>query len=65
MVGTPIVYSQQQTEEWKTCLTQYTNFQFDILKEEYESQYVAIKDRKLLDNDYDLERLVETQHQEL
>ena len=29
-----------------------------ILKEEYESQYVAIKDRKLLNNDYDLERLV-------
>jgi Family of unknown function (DUF5678) len=29
-----------------------------ILKEEYESQYIAIKDRKLLDNDNDLERLV-------
>ncbi len=30
----------------------------EILKEEYESQYVAIKDRKLLDSDNDLERLV-------
>ena len=30
----------------------------EILREEYESQYVAIKDKKLLDNDNDLERLV-------
>lgn len=30
----------------------------EILKEEYESQYVAIKDRKVLDSDNDLERLV-------
>lgn len=30
----------------------------EILKEEYESQYVSIKDRKVLDSDNDLERLV-------
>ena len=32
--------------------------QHEILKEEYGSQYVAIKDRRLLDSDNDLERLV-------
>jgi hypothetical protein len=37
---------------------EWFHYHHEILKEEYESQYVAIKDRKVLDNDNDLERLV-------
>ncbi len=37
---------------------EWFHFHHESLKEGYESQYVAIKNRKLLDNDNDLERLV-------
>ena len=32
--------------------------QYDNLKEKYDNQYVAIKDRKILDKDTNLDRLV-------
>ena len=32
--------------------------QYDRLKEKYDNQYVAIKDRKIVDNDIDHDKLV-------
>lgn len=34
----------------------YSNY--DDLKKDYNSQYVAVKEKKQIDNDYDLERLL-------
>ena len=39
--------------------------QYDTLKEKYDNQYVAIKDRKIVDNDTLHDKLVKRQYNKL